>query len=178
MWLGAAIVVVFFVAAAYPVTIALTGLLAGVIDYAGRFVTLPWRHAAALEPPEDVNHSAVRLILAIATVFCVVLCAPLARERLGPTLVVGGFVFYGALLFAFAEWLEGRSARPAAWVCFGGMTWYAFLFGANAVGHAAIPASFDAFACVGFLALAMRAAREDDSARRSYASDPGNAAST
>ena len=177
IWLVAAIMLALFDAVADPITIALTALVAGTIGFAGRFVALPWRRAAALEPPADVNHSFVRFILAVATVFCVVLFAPMARQRLGAIGVAWGFVCYGALLIAFAEWLEGQSARLAAWVSFGGMTWYAFLFGANAIGRAAIPAGFDAFACIGFLALAMKAAGDDDRALRSSMTDSASAAS-
>ncbi len=162
-----------FVAVAYPVTFALTALVAHVFDIVGRFVTVPWRRGAAPDRPADVHHSPVRFVLAAATVFFVILCTPLARERLGPIAIISQSVFYAALLIAFAEWLEARSARPAVWVCFVGMTLYAFFFGANAFGRVAIPASFDAFACIVFLALALRAAREDDRAGRSASSDPG-----
>jgi len=121
----------------------------------------------------DAHHSVPRFVLAVATVFFAVLCTPLARERLGPIAIISQSLFYAALLIALAEWLEARSARPAVWVCFGGMTLYAFFFGANVFGRMAAPAAFDAFACIGFLVLALRAAREDDRARRSGVSDPG-----
>src|ERR1700681_2307879 len=124
VWVMGSLALVVVVAVAYPVTFALTMLVAHAIDTAGRFITVPWRCGAAL-------------------------------------------------LIALAEWLEARSARPAVWVCFGGMTLYAFFFGANVFGRMAAPAAFDAFACIGFLVLALRAAREDDRARRSGVSDPG-----
>ena len=172
-WVMGGLVLVVFVAVAYPVTFALTALVAHAIDRAGRFIPVPWRCGAAPDRPKDAHHSAPRFVLAVATVIFAGVFSPLARGRLGPIGVSLHSLFYVALLIALAEWLEARSARPAVWVCFGGMTLCAFYFGANVFGRAAVPAAFDALASIGFLSLALRAAREDDRARRSRVSDSG-----
>jgi hypothetical protein len=176
-WVLATVVILMFLAVAYPVTFVLTALVAGLIDVAGRFVTVTWRTRAAVDRPGDAHHSPVRLVLAVATLLFLLLIAPRVAERLGPISLIAHRLLYGALLVAFAEWLEGRSARPAAWVCFAAMALYAFMFGANVVAHAAIPAAWDAFACAGFLLLAQRAAADDDRARLSHARDPAVSAS-
>ncbi len=164
-------------AVAYAVTFVLTALVARLIDVLGRFVAVAWRRGAAVQRPHDIHHSPVRFVLAVATIFFVAVWTPRVTAELDPITVISRRLFYGALLIAFAEWLEGRSARPAAWVCFGGMAMYAFTLGANVVLRAPLQAAFDAFACIGFFLLAQRAASDDDRARHSPAPDRAAGAS-
>ena len=168
----AVIGVVLMLLVTYPLTFGLCALIAKALDAADRFGLVPWRRRAASPPTTHRVRIIVRWVLAVGTVLGITVWTPLAASKLGPIALTAQRAFYVALLIALAEWLEARSARAAAWVCFAGAVLYASFFGANVIGRARIQAAFDAFASLGFLALAMRAASDDDCARRVQHAEP------